>query len=263
MKPIIYFLAIMMMVTPLPTGYLFSQDMAVDLTPAEQEIRSDSEAIFRALEYTGFGDFQGFTRSLVAPELTTINDDKTPFLHDRINGRPIWRVPFMNISINSRTFDSTGKGSDLRRFDVYLDPETGQLLKIISKYEGVDTNIAPEPPAEMAEMQLRNRGELYIDFPPEPTPINFMEALNPCNDTSKEISASLIIFSIKPLYETPRAVWAITRRGIGPWHFHPPRIPNAPRVSLPLYMRNHSRSVIDATTGACLFSTTATVEFRE
>jgi len=121
MKPIIYFLVIMMMVTPLPTGYLFSQDMAVDLTPAEQEIRSDSEAIFRALEYTGFGEFKGFTRSLVAPELITINDDKTPFLHDRINGRPIWHIPFMNISINSRTFDSTGKGNDLRKFEVYLD----------------------------------------------------------------------------------------------------------------------------------------------
>jgi hypothetical protein len=178
-------------------------------------------ALARALEYTGFGEFAGVSKAEPKIESVILSDDKTPFLHDRINGRPIWQISFSNISINSRMFDSAGKRGDLRKFDVYLDPETGQLLKIISKFEGVDTNFAPEPPIEVAEMQLRNSGELYIDFPPGPTPINFIKAIDPCNDTSHEISASLVIFSRKPRFMEPTAVWAITKRGVGPFFILP------------------------------------------
>jgi len=58
---------------------------------AEPAIKSAEEATNLALEYLGFSETEGFTkeRNMEKASLVKISDDKTPFLHEKINNREI------------------------------------------------------------------------------------------------------------------------------------------------------------------------------
>jgi len=188
--------------------------------------------------------------------LVTVTDDQTPFLHEKINGKSIWRVVFDNVVLPGRVQDTASGETHLRKFEVFLDPATGQLLKIISKSDVIDTNIAPEPPAERAEQELRLGGQMYHAFLSQSNVLNFLDACNACRGraaTARQISALLVMFSQINYkgYEQPKPIWDITLRGIPPHILPAPR--NAPE--LPLYLSNYEREVIDAATGKMLFST--------
>jgi len=239
-----------------------SDSAKIDAVPISREV-----ALACALEYTGFREFAGLSKIEPKIETFVLNDDRTPFLKDSINGKPIWKISFSHVLLQDKSFDTTGRCTNLCDFDVFLDKETGRLLKIASISSILDTSIAPEPPAENAERQLSEDGELYSGFPTSQTLISFRTALNSCMlfnpFKAKEISALLILYSAKayPDYVSPKPVWAITLRGIKP-RPSPQPIRNAPPV--PLYQSNYIRQLINAATGkAMIASGIPTVEPRK
>lgn len=218
-------------------------------------------------ELTGFGELEGITKSF---ERVDVNDDNTPFLHTQINGKKgVWRVEIKNVRFKLKSAAPGFKDRYIRNFQVFVDPNTGHLLKITSKFDGNDPNMLPEPPAIVAEVRIRNHGnEIYHGFPPEPPKVSLLQALDAILTegvgspfVAKEIYAVYVMESTMRGYKSgwePRPVWAITLRGLPPRPVtgKPPSLHDTPDEELvPAWRRNHMRNVVDARTGKVLFAT--------
>lgn len=210
---------------------------------------------------TGFGTLEQIRKSFGRFD---VNDDNTPFLHRQINGKKnVWRIEIKNVRLKLKSVWPRYKDNYLRNFEVLVDPNTGHLLRIRSKFDGYDPNMLPEPPAEWAEARIRGAGyEIYHGFPAEPPKISFLEALDAIMTKgvtspllAKEIYASYVMES--EMKSQPRPVWAITLRGIPPLQ----TITVPPGVSKdklpPIWQRNHIRFVVNAVTGKVLFANTS------
>lgn len=206
---------------------------------------------------TGFGTLEEITKSFGRVD---VNDDNTPFLHRQIKGKKnVWRIEIKNVRLKLKSVWPRYKDKYLRNFEVLVDPNTGHLFRIRSKFDGYDPNMLPEPPAEWAEARLRGAGnEIYHGLPAEPPKVSFLEALNAIGGhplLAKEIYALYVMES--DMNSPPRPVWAITLRGIPPLPFItvPPGVSedNLP----PIWQRNHFRYVVNAVTGKVLFATTS------
>jgi hypothetical protein len=205
---------------------------------------------------TGFGTLEQITKAF---RRVDVNDDNTPFLNRQINRKKnVWRIEIKNVRLKLKSVWPRYKDKYLRNFEVLVDPNTGHLLRIRSKFDGYDPNMLPEPPAEVAEARIRGGGhEIYHGFPAEPPNISFLEALDAIGGhplSAKEIYALYVMES--DMNSQPRPVWAITLRGIPPLH----TITVPPGVSQdklpPIWQRNHFRYVVNAVTGKVLFATT-------
>jgi hypothetical protein len=206
---------------------------------------------------TGFETLEEIRKSFGRVD---VNDDNTPFLHRQINGKKnVWRVEIKNFRLKLKSVWPRYKDKYLRNFEVLVDPNTGHLLRIRSKFDGYDPNMLPEPPAEVAEARIRGGGyEIYHGFPAEPPKISFLEALDAIGVhplSAKEIYALYVMES--KMKSQPRPVWAITLRGIPPLRM----VSVPPGVSQdklpPIWQRNHFRYVVNAVTGKVLFASTS------
>jgi hypothetical protein len=226
-----------------------------------RDLSKEAEVQVYMDELSGFGKTKGVTKSLLRVD---VNDDKTPFLHGKINGKKqIWRVEINNVRLKLKSAVPGFKDKYVRCFEALIDPNTGHLLRIRSIFDGNDPNMLPEPPADIAEKEMRgNWSECYHGFPKQKPSINLETALdnvlaegigNPLE--AKEIHAAYVLYS--RMGSEQRAVWSITLRGIPPRPVFggPPNIPDDEKV--PVWQRNHIRNIVDATTGKVLFSTTS------
>jgi len=206
---------------------------------------------------TGFGELEGISKTF---ERVDITDDNTPFLHTQINGKKaVWSVKIDNVRLKLKSAPPGFKDKYVRKFQVFVDPNTGHLLKITSTFDGNDPDMLPEPPAAVAETRMKNSSnEMYHGFPAEAPKITFLGALDvivssaPSPFVAKEIYAVYVVQSRRGL--RPRPVWAITLRGI------PGIIPTGPpglkkEHWSPVWQRNHIRVVVDASKGKMLFAT--------
>lgn len=185
--------------------------------------------------------------------LVTLHEDNTPFLHDHLVGRPLWHVKVAQWRLNLPSATEDAQDRFARTFDVYIDPKNGCLLKLVSRWpEGVPP-IAPEPAARSAEEQMSG-AEKYHGFLESRPAVDFMRALdvvykegvgNPL--VAKQIIAVCVERSA--MNQKPRAVWAITLRGIGPLR--------AAYPGVPVDARNHIRNIVDASTGEWLCAGTS------
>jgi len=243
-------LAIILFVTLVLTYAAYSQ------THANNSIKNAEEAINRALLYTGFDKVNDvdIKDMLNKAKIDTITDDKTPYLSKSINDRDIWEIEFLGINLTSLFERRTGiNESKYFNFKVYIDKESGRLIKIHYIKEGYDPNESPLPSAEVAERQMIRIGEVYHGFPDSLPEYSFIDALdntafNPFH--AGEIIAQYVIESER--YTDPRRVWTIDLRGLDP-------VPIESRKSAmytPVYQRNHRRTVIDAKTRHQLFTDT-------
>ena len=212
---------------------------------------------------TGFSKLPGITKSF---EKVDVNDDNTPFLHKQINGRKgVWRVRIGNVRLKLRSGVPGFKDRYVRNFELLIDPNTGDLLRITSRFDGNDPNMLPEPPAAYAEKQFLSGEEVYHGFPAQAPKINFLEALNSVGSNgigspflAKEIYAVYVMHSEKG--RPHRAVWAITLRGIPyrPLTGKPLSLIDVPDEQVvPVWKRNKMRNIVDATTGKVLFATSS------
>ena len=226
---------------------ILSNDENIDKT--EWVLKSGDDAISTALSYTGFSELSTFViDSTKPPQLVVLEDDQTPFLHQQINGKPLWKVT-ISVILEIRVEDKSGGSfqrfdENIREFDIYLDPKTGQLMKMLS---GSDLEYPHKPPlasADVAEWMLSYPKEIALGFPTEISDVNFLEALryvvgNPFS--AKEIHVLYIIWTNRG--RDPRPVWSIDLRGT------PPTIlTGGPErtASVPIEERNHMRSIVCA-----------------
>lgn len=218
--------------------------------PLDWVVRNEEQAIAKAREIIGVSerDIPNVTAKLVT---LAEHEDKTPFLHDQIIGRPIWQIVITKWKLRLPSAASDEKDLYERTFDIFVDPKNGHLLKILSRWPKGVPQIAPRPPADSAEEQLKNAGlEKYHRFPERKPTINFIEALDVVLKKgfgsplySKQILAHYVVRS--EMRREPRRVWAITLHGIPP--FEAMGGPGVPEDA-----RNHMRNIVDAETGKWL-----------
>ncbi|UCE61665.1 MAG: hypothetical protein JSU63_07935 [Phycisphaerales bacterium] len=182
----------------------------------------------------------------------TLAEDNTPFLSARLIGRPLWRVVLRDWSINVRVGSVSIDDPYSRVADVYLDPVSGRILKLKTRWpEGVP-EMAPEVSAETGAEQMTRFGRTrYHDFPRKEPKVTFFQALesiprltgdNPAE--AEQIVALYVMWS--RMDKEPRAVWAIMLRGV-PMQNPPPGFP--PDVP------DQYTYIIDAQTGKWIMTT--------
>ena len=220
---------------------------------AESKLKTEAEVSAYVDSITSFDNIKDITRSFKRVDVT---DDNTPFLYKQINGKKdIWVQEIKNVRLKLKSTAPAFKDKYNRTFKIFIDPNGGMLLKIMSKFEGYDPNLLPEPNAISAQKQLFNStGELYLGFPKEPPKISFLDALNVCIGspmTAKEIDAIYVLWKSNVSPE-PRKVWIITLRGISmPSSGGPPWIRSKDNNII-----TRMRTVVDADTGKAIIAST-------
>lgn len=180
----------------------------------------------------------------------SVHKDATPFLHSEFIRRATRCLRFDNVSLRLPSAP-TLVDSYARTLNVYLDPSTGQLLKVATTWPATEPPIAPELDPEVATEQLRLVQEIYHGFPEDAPPISFLEALDIVKNyggnplAAKQIMGVWTVWS--KLEKEPAPMWIITLRGIPP--IRPYR--NVPPDSL-----NHMRYVVDPVKKKCIYATT-------
>ncbi len=230
---------------------------AVQTQPAKEAareawaVKTEEQAMAKAREIVGL---PGRSPARFTAELVTLTEDNTPFLHDQITGRPIWHVVISDWKLELKSAAPAQEDPFSRTFDVFVDPTDGKLLKAASRWPENVPPVAPQPSARSAEEQMpRSDEERYHGFPDPPPRIDLMHALDIVHKDgsfspylAKQIIAHYVMQSTHG--GKPRAVWAITLWGIPPFPSGYPGVP--------VDARNHIRTVLDAETGRCLFSST-------
>jgi len=224
---------------------LFLLSNTVIATGEVRAIKTPEEATNRALNYLGFQKMDGFTRerNFDRASIVNITDDKTPFLHDKINNRDIWRVTFKDITL--LPYRGYPDSVDYpRTFDVYIDPADGTLLKIESLYAGNNIDFAPEPSIEWAESQMQGTMFVFQGFvSPDSNYVSFYDILNSLGPPNFKQLKALLINTGRNI-NFPYAVWYVIYRGI------PPYLPKGKAADLSKKEAYNYRSYIyDAKTG--------------
>jgi len=208
------------------------------------------EAIKQASHLT---ELDQLTKKITAQKLT-INIDHTPFLWKQFIGKLCWKVDFDDVSLRLKSSVADFRDPYLRKFSVVLDASTGQLLSVVTLYEGKDPNLRPQPSGVAAEEQLRGQEEIYHGLPMEEPRLTFLAALDVVLSKgigspflAKEIYANYVIHSRSD--GPQRAVWIITLNGLPPIPVDGPY-----GDTVPVWQRNHIRNVIDDKTGVNLFA---------
>lgn len=176
-----------------------------------------------------------------------IEDDQTPYLSAQINHHEFVVVALRGWSVKLPSSGVSGSASRELTFDVLVNPNTRQVVKIRSRWpEGVPP-IDPEPNAAVAAEQMWRSGhEVYHGFPLDRPIVHLAEALRTVYsrgaavDRAAQISADYVMWSRMGEWQEPRPVWAITLRGI-------PSVRSPPGGSRePIFF---FRYIVDARTG--------------
>ncbi len=221
-------------------------------------LNTKNEAIAAALAYSGFSTLRQCSVDTASVRLVVLDDDQTPWLHNELNGKKLWQVK-VDVTLEVLVEDQR-TGDTLREFDeksreftIYLDPETGQILKMTSD-PGEYPHKPFKPPAEVGEWVLTHRREKFVGFPKEPPKVTFLNALRSVIGdpfSAKEIQVVYMLWSRNG--SEPRPVWSIDLRGLD----QPAVMPShhAMEVDIPIEDLNHMRTIVCAETGRHLWST--------
>jgi hypothetical protein len=214
-------------------------------------VTKEAEAVIEASRLTALDKL---TKKIVARR-SVVQNDRTPFLWRQFEGRPCWQVDFDEVSLKLASAMPDYRDRYRRKFTVSLDAGSGQLLGIVSLYEGEDPDFRPQPSGPMAESQLSGQDEIYHGLPPLPPRLTFLAALDVVLTKgigspflAKELYASYVMHSRSG--SAPRAVWVITLNGLPPIPVDGPY-----GDTVPAWQRNHMRNVVDDETGQNLFGT--------
>jgi len=193
--------------------------------------------------------------SQVQAELAVVEADTTPYLSGDIVDRPVWHVTVEDWSVVVPSLSSGISDRFVRTLDAYLDPTDGKLLKLETRWPAGEPPLGPPPSAETAVEQMRRSdNHVYHRFPAEPPKVTFLDALDAIVEqagaqptVARQIIAHYVVWSTTS--RQPRAVWAITLRGIPPYFLRGRAVSDEPRFQL--------RYIVDATTGKFLRSSNA------
>jgi hypothetical protein len=216
-------------------------------------LTTKAEAYDRALEYTGF-EYAKYNRpenKTERVEQVVLKDSTTPFIGDKLDGVEAWRVTFDSVFLDlSGWMPAVIQNQIPKTFDVYLNAETGQFLKAISRYERSDPDMGGEPPAEMAEKQLG--GGVYTGLVDDVPPVSMLQAMDEAWAASPVTARQLIIWLVLHSHSTwkDRPTWIVLGRGTPPMD----PIGGSHGREIPVWERNRKRCGVDASTGQFLFA---------
>lgn len=108
-------------------------------------------------------------------ELITLEADQTPFLSDKLRGRKLWTVTVPDWSVEFKSAPPNVKDAYGRTLDIHVDPVTGHMLKLRTRWPKNVPQDRVQPDAKSAELAIAP--ERYHGFPSQPPPISFLEAL--------------------------------------------------------------------------------------
>jgi hypothetical protein len=160
-----------------------------------------------------------------ATQLVSVVQDRTPFVATLLLTRPLWHSQIDGLKLQLPSSPPGFEDSFQRTFDLFLDPVCGQLVKVRSRWPQGEAPIPDELEADQAAEQMNRSGdEKYHGFPGDPPAVTFISALdsvqrgggNPL--VAKQIIGDYVIWSRIGKWEVPRAVWAVTLRGVPPLH---------------------------------------------
>jgi len=210
------------------------------------------EAIERAVTYSGMEPlFEGINPDSIIAQRITVEESEIPFLAKLITGRDAWEVVFTNVRLQLPDWMPWSiDNQTIKDFHITIDAGTGQLLRVTAQaVEKTAQYWHDEPTAGSAEEQLRGSGEVFhglVDSVPE---VNLLEALNAAAGTNSPMARALtcVLVMHSKGQAGPRQAWSIT--GIG--------LPPQPKSFMEggLDSTDHTRSVVDASTGKLLMVT--------
>ena len=215
-------------------------------TKSGRKVTTAHQAVDRAIKLLGA---PRELASTAEAELVILETDDTPFLHEQVVGRPIWEIVIPKWKLKFKSAKGAEDAFE-RTFDVLVDPENGNVLRVASRWP---QGVAGEPqdlPRQSAEDQMwGTSNEKYDSFPDEAPRITFARALevvhgpgvgNPL--VAKRITGRYVVQSIAP--KGPSPVWAITLEGIH-------RLAPSFSRSRPRFI-SRIRNIVDARTGEWL-----------
>lgn len=191
------------------------------------------------------------TQVPVVAQVVTLREDNMPYLSKQFIERPLWHVEVRDVSVDraDESFPIRDRYSP-RTLDVFLDPISGCILKIVSRWPEGEPRMPPTVDAATAATQMERSGkETYHGFPTRPPRITFLDALRTVENAgwvprrARQIVAEYVMWS--RMGESPRAVWAIMLRGVPV--FKPP--PGTPKG-----FQDQYRHIIDAETGKWIWT---------
>ena len=214
-------------------------------------VTSPEEAVAAAVKFTGFSsELPSIPFSDDDIRLVTLIDSTTPFLAKFRGGERAWCITFRDVRL-AEPKKGQSDTNLLRTFQVYVDSATGRFLKAVCDYTPLDLEEDLTISAAEAEQEITAGGETYLESPTFP-PVSMGKALLGCPRdpfTARQISVQYILLG--EFWNSPRLVWVITLRGI------PPLTPIGRGGSIPVYMRNQVRQVVNAKTGHVIFISNA------
>lgn len=223
-----------------------------DLDTSQFKLKDSASAILSAIQYAGLDKSEGFMieNNIAGVELITLVDTTIPILHDKFNGRTVWLVVMDSIFLNLKK-ELSHIVVKPRTFEIYIDAETGQFLKLQAYLSGAEyKNLNPYFREEM-ETHLANQREEYINLCDSIPKLSFYDAANISTYANphgaKEIHAILIKYSIRN--SEPVSAWVITLFGTPPYPMD-----SDVRNGITENLSRRNRVVIHANTGDILLS---------
>lgn len=180
-------------------------------------LREADQAVTKARAIFGIREKEGASMSA---SLITLDKSDIPFLADQLVGEKLWRVTISNLSLRLNSAPEL-KDRFVRTFDVLLDPKTGRVREVKSRWpDGVYPVLGGSDPAVAAAQMSRSGREVYHGFPAEDPKVSLLDALDTIHRCAgNPLAARQVIgryVTVSRGGQEPRAVWAITLRGVRP-----------------------------------------------
>jgi len=191
--------------------------------PSDEEVKKETAfkiktpelALQRALEYTGFDKSKTFIAKPAGDIaiLTKLHDSLTPFIGDTINSKSVWLVKFVKIQLQSHD-GPLPAGRYPEDFDVILDPETGDLLKINSSFNEFEPDRQYDSPPELKEKDPGGLQSFY-GFPKNLPKLSFYDIISLKPSVRVKHVSATYIKQYHPMYgDRDKGYWCIIYRGI-------------------------------------------------
>ena len=194
-------------------------------------------------------------RDAVKARKVQTSGESLPFLVDQLRGRTTWRIEFDHIRLADNSSDPRFQNRYITRLIVFLWPETGEVMKVVSAWPSGEPRIPTYPSCSDQERELKASAIIYTGAPVESPALTLLEALAKTQRMSqnvKQIYACSVMES--RLKRDARPVWAIHLRG---FPLSPVKGPSgAGDAQLSEHALNHMREVVDSETGEWIYAST-------
>ena len=206
------------------------------------QLKTKEDAYNQAIAYTGFSK-KTYSYKALAEEnisLRVLEKENIPVLQDSVIGKDVWVVTFNNVKLDlSGWIDSYVKNQKRKTYKVFLNAQTGTLIKIIGQTDTTKPFFFDKYSKESLVKSLDACSEKWVSFPDTTPPVTFEMALQAAVASSPLMADEIygVCVNFSDLNKAPKLIWSIIGNGI----------PKDSRLG------TKARSVVDAKTGQALF----------